>query len=356
MVSAFVPAAAEHVVAAAAMRAFATNVMHAAGCTRDDATLVADVLVEADLRGVFSHGVTRLTPYVGEIAGGTVDPGAEVRTVRVGPSIAIFDARKSPGPRSAKLGMEKAIELAQQGGTAFACVRDGTHFGPAAHWALLAAGAGCIGIATSNGGGRSGVLAYGSRKPALTNGPIAWAIPAKRHAPIVADMAVGVWAFGKVRVSAAAGQQLPDGVGVDADGQPTRDPNALVYLHPFAGPKGAGLGIVIETLCGILARAVPAASRGPGDPMPVGQVFAAINIAAFRPPDEFLDEVERTIDAIHALRPAEGFERVLLPGEPEWLSRERALREGIRYPKGVLGPVALTAQRLGVTPVWPAAR
>ena len=132
--------------------------------------------------------------------------------------------------------------LRRRGATGFVFVRNGTHFGPAAHWALRAAAHDCIGFCVSNGGGVAGVLAYGSREVALTNGPIAWAIPGGRHPALVADMAVGAAAMGKVRVAQAAGTSIPADWGVDASGQPTTDPAALVNLIPFAGPKGFGSG------------------------------------------------------------------------------------------------------------------
>jgi ureidoglycolate dehydrogenase (NAD+) len=279
-------------------------------------------------------------------------PEATIRELRSGPSFAVFDAQQALGACSSKLAMERAVELAQPGAAAFALVQNGTHFGAAGHWALLAAEAGCIGFATSNGGGRPVVLAFGSRQPALTNGPIAWAIPAKRHPAIVADLAVGMAAVGKVRVAAAAGQPIPDHWGVDADGHPTNDPTEFAFLNPFAGPKGFGLGIVVETLAGILAGAIPAVCRQPDDPLPVGQVFGAINIEAFRPLDEFLAEVDAAIDRIHTLRPAPGVDRVLVPGEPEWIKRARALEQGIEYPSGLLESVEPTGRRLGVPPAW----
>ena len=346
------PAPGKPRIAAERVRAYATAVMAAAGCVDAEAALVADVLVEADLRGVFSHGLMRLTPYTEEIAEGKMRPGATIPELHAGPAFAVFDAQQALGPCSAKVAMERAIDLARQGAAAFAFVHNGTHFGPAAHWVLLAAEAGCIGFATSSGGGRSRVLAFGSRRPALTNGPIAWGIPAGRHPAIVADMAVGAAAMGKVRVAEAAGQPIPDHWGLDADGNPTSDPSRLAYLNPFAGPKGFGLGIVMETLSGILAGAKPAPCRAPEDPKTVGQVFGAVNIEAFRPLDDFLIDVDATIDSIHGLQPAPGVDRVLVPGEPEWIKRARALAEGIDYPPGLLDAVEATGRRLGVAPVW----
>ncbi len=336
------------------MHAFARQVMQAAGAPQDRAGLIADVLVEADARGVFSHGITRLTPYTDEIRTGLVVPAAEVLPLRERPATAALDAQGAPGAVSAQAAMTRAIELAHAGGVGVVSVRNGRHFGPAAHWALQAVDAGCIAFVTSSGGGASGVLAYGSRAPALTNGPIAWAIPAGRRHPVVADMAVGFSALGKVRVAAATGQAIPADVGVDADGAPTTDPAQLVWLNPFAGPKGFGLGIVMETLAGIIAGATPAVNRGPEHPGVVGQVFAVVHIEAFRPLADVAADVDRTIDAIHALRPAEGFQRVLVPGEPEWLNRAQAQAHGIGYPRGLLDAVAHTAAQYGVAPVWDA--
>ena len=244
------------------------------------------------------------------------------------------------------------MELAKAGATGFVFVRNGTHFGPAAHWALRAAAHDCIGFCVSNGGGVAGVLAYGSREVALTNGPIAWAIPGGRHPALVADMAVGAAAMGKVRVAQAAGTSIPADWGVDVAGRPTTDPAELANLIPFAGPKGFGLGIVTETLAGILAGAVPRANRTPDSPQPVGQVFGAINIAAFRPVAEFHADVDETIDRLHAIPPAEGSAGVLAPGEPEWRNRARSMAEGLGYPPGLLDDVAATARGLGVAPFW----
>ena len=334
------------------MRAFAAAVMAAAGCSAAEADIVAEVLVEADLRGVFSHGVMRLTPYTEWIREGRMRPGAEIREVASSPAMAVLDAGAAVGPLSAAVGVDRAVELAKAGATGFVFVRNGTHFGPAAHWALRAAAHDCIGFCVSNGGGVAGVLAYGSREVALTNGPIAWAIPGKRHPALVADMAVGAAAMGKVRVAQAAGTSIPADWGVDASGQPTTDPAALVNLIPFAGPKGFGLGIVTETLAGILAGAVPRANRTPDSPQPVGQVFGAINIAAFRPVAEFHADVDETIDRLHAIPPAEGSAGVLAPGEPEWRNRARSMAEGLEYPPGLLDDVAATARGLGVAPFW----
>ncbi len=334
------------------MRAFAAEVMTAAGCTAPEAELVADVLVEADLRGVFSHGVMRVTSYAEMIDDGRMRPGAEVREVTSRGSVAVLDANNAVGPVSAALGVDRAVELAKAGATGFVFVRDGAHFGPAAHWALRATEADCVGFCVSNGGGASGVLAYGSREAALTNGPISWAIPGERQPALVADMAVGTAAMGKVRVAQAAGESIPDDWGVDASGQPTTDPAALAILNPFAGPKGSGLGIVMETLSGILAGAIPQVNRTPGGPQPVGQVFGAINIAAFRPVHEFRASVDDAIDRLHAIPSAPGSDEVLAPGEPEWRSRARALAEGLEYPEGLLNDVAATARGLGVAPFW----
>ena len=126
----------------------------------------------------------------------------------------------------------------------------------------------------------------------------------------------------------------------------------MVDLLPFAGPKGYGLGIVTETLAGILAGAVARVNRKPDDPQPVGQVFGAINIAAFRPVAEFQADVDDAIDRLHAIPPAEGSDGVLAPGEPEWRRREQSLADGIEYPDGLLDDVAVTARGLGVAAAW----
>ena len=242
------------------MRAFAADVMAAVGCSAAEADIVAKVLVEADMRGVYSHGVMRLTPYTEWIREGRMRPGAEIREVASSPAMAVLDAGAAVGPLSAAVGVDRAVELAKAGATGFVFVRNGTHFGPAAHWALRAAAHDCIGFCVSNGGGVAGVLAYGSREVALTNGPIAWAIPGRsdirRWWP--------TWPLARPRW-ARCGWRRPPARRFQPTGawmrpvSPTTDPAALANLIPFAGPKGFGLGIVTETLAGILAGAVPRA-------------------------------------------------------------------------------------------------
>ena len=356
MSSTFTAAAVGNRVPITRMRTFTSKVMQAAGVPGPRADLIADVLVEADARGVFSHGVTRVTPYSAEIREGVINPTANISVIREHASTTVLDAQGAPGAVSSDEAITRAIDLAQQGAAAMVCVQNGRHFGPAAHWALRAVKAGCIAFVTSSGGGHSYVLAYGSRKPAMTNGPIAWAIPAGAHHPVVADMAVGFSAMGKVRVAAQTGQTIPPDVGVDREGNPTTDPNELVWLNPFAGPKGFGLGIVMETLSGILANAMAAVNRGPAerDQGIVGQVFAVINVEAFRSLDDFTADVDRTISAIHDLKPSEGFDQVLAPGEPEFLKKSESVAHGIGYPAGLLEAVAATAKDYGVDPVWDA--
>ena len=336
---------------------FAAGLLRAAGVPRDDAGFVAETMVHADLRGVHSHGVRLLNGYVPALLDDNINPRPDIREIAGGLGHAVFAGDRSLGQISARIGMQRAIELARDRGVGTTVVRDGGHFGAAAYWALMAADQGCVGYCTSNMASAV-VLAHGSRQAATGNNPLAWAFPTKDERPVVLDMACGVTALGKVALVALDGRKLPEGVAADAEGRPTRDPAQARIYYPAVSAKGYALALVHDILSGGLSgggMTIHKPHWGPGEPYQGTLFFLAIDIAAIMPLDGFAEAMDAQVRAVNALPPAEGFERVYMPGQIEWESFAEREASGIPFPPGGLEALQPLGERLGVAWPWSAA-
>ena len=227
---------------------FATRCFQAAGMHAEDAALVADSLIAAELRGVTSHGLIRLPVYLQNLKDGLVDPTARPTLAADGPAVAVLDGHGAMGQVASKQGMGIAIERAAANGIGAVAVRNSNHFGAGAYWAMLALPHRMIGIAMTNGA--VAMAPTGGVTPMLGNNPIAVASPAGGELPIVLDMAMTMVARGWIKLAALRDQPLPDGWALDAQGRPTNDPNAALdgSLLPVGGYKGYGLSVIVELL------------------------------------------------------------------------------------------------------------
>jgi L-2-hydroxycarboxylate dehydrogenase (NAD+) len=307
----------------------------------EEAAIVADVLVRADLRGVESHGLARLERYyVSRLRKGLVAAASPVRVIRESPVTAVMDGGNGLGHVAAKRAMELCLAKAQAAGLAVVAVNHSNHFGIAGYYAMMALPLGMIGVALTNASA-STAPTY-SRQRLLGTNPISIAVPAGRERPFVLDMATTVAAEGKIEVKDRQGKLLPPGWIMDATGAPsTRSSDfygggALMPLGGDAetgGYKGYGLGLAVDILSGILPGA--ASSLGvlrsvasQEDPVNIGHVFAALRIDCFRDPDEFRAAMDQTLRGIRASALAPGAERVFIAGEKEFEMEERE-RAGI---------------------------
>jgi LDH2 family malate/lactate/ureidoglycolate dehydrogenase len=313
-------------VRAGALRDWATGVFLRLGLREGDAALVADSLVEADLRGVGSHGVQRMTTYARGLRGGTIVPRPEVRVMQDSGWAAVVDGGGGMGQIAAQFAMSLALERAAAGGHGAVAVRHSTHCGAMAYWAMQAAEAQAIGLAVTNAG--INMMPTGGREKLVGNNPLAYAIPTGRETPIVLDMATSVVAGGKLDVARLKGEPIPLGWALDETGQPTTDPLAARRgaLLPLGGPKGYGMAVVLDVLCGVLAGG--RFGKGLGEPGS-SHFFEVYRISDFTPYEDFLERIGALIDQLHACPPADGSAGVVLPGEIEYRLRERRLREGL---------------------------
>jgi L-2-hydroxycarboxylate dehydrogenase (NAD+) len=346
------------------LEAFTAEVLAALGMPRPVALLTARLMVQTDLRGVDSHGISMLPRYAEWIREGFVEPAAEPKVVRDEAATALLDAGKGLGYHPSVQAMEMAIAKARACGVGIVAVRNSGHFGAAANYTMRALAHDMIGLATTNSPYVAMVPTFGRRAMLSTN-PLSLAAPAGAEPPFVLDMATTTVAVGKLTVAARWGHPIPEGWAMDPAGRPTTDPRlALAHrlLSPLGGSrllgshKGYGLAVMVDILSGVLAGAVHGDLFLRSD-MPerrlhnVGHCLAAIDPARFRPIEEFKADMDDLLRALKATPPAEGEERVWVAGEPEMECERRRRREGIPLPPALLALLNELAGSLGIRPL-----
>jgi len=342
----------ELVVPAGALRELLVAMFVRQGMYAVEAEIVADRLVEADLRGIHSHGSRAAPRYLKAIDTGDIDPRGEILTVTKTPAVAVLDGSRTMGHVASTKAMELAIQMARDVGTGTVAVRNSQHFGAASVYMLMAIEAGMIGYCTTSTA-HATVAAYGSTAPATANNAIAWGVPVRSGAPVVLDMACAISSWGKVQSQLLYGGEIPLNWALDAQGNPTTDPAAAKTLLPAAGARGYGLAFVSSVLAGPLV----------GGKMPIHKTrgieqegsehfFYCIDIGKFVDFETFYDELERSIADIRALPPAPGFDRVRLPGELEWERSGRWRQEGIPLHRQHLKDLSEVAKSFKLSVPW----
>lgn len=345
--------------AASRLTPFVTTVFQKVGVPAPDAHLVAETLVEADLRGVHSHGVMRLPGYIQRIQAGLVPPKARVTVTAEGPAFAHLDAHNSLGQVASARALVLAVRKARESGVGVVGVAHSTHFGAAAYYVMRAAAERMIGIAITNT--LPLMPPVGGAAAVVGNNPIAYAIPAGRHKPVVLDIATSVVARGKVQRAQGRGDRIPLDWGVNRQGHPTDRPEEIMdggMLLPIGGHKGFGLAVIFDLLCGpliggasswgVAGLALPEFNR----PQDVGHLFMALDVARFRSLPEFLAEVDRYVDMVHSTPCAPGVERLYVPGEIEFDTADARRRDGIPLDAHVLTGLEALAREFSLDPVW----
>jgi ureidoglycolate dehydrogenase (NAD+) len=332
---------------------FAAAIFTAAGVTPGLVRPWAEVLVWANLRGTDSHGVIRIPRYVDLLKKKAINPAPDMRIERRAGAIAVLDADRAPGGPAMIRAIDEAIARAREVHVGWCAAKNITHAGAIGYFALRAAAAGMAGIVMTASGP---LMAYhGARVSGVSTNPLAIAVPAGKRRPFLLDMSTSTVAFGKVLAAKDSGMPVPSGWGLDAAGRDTTDPKAIATLTPLGGAKGSSLSTLIECLAS-LAVANPlisvALARGGGFPEnPVlNGVAIAVDLAALGDLGAFEGEVDRLGDALSGLPPAEGVDRIYLPGErgdAVLAAREAA---GIPVASGTWTRLATTAKELGVTP------
>ena len=330
------------------------------------AETTAEMMLETDLRGVDSHGISMLPSYDREFRAGRLNMRPVFTTVREAPSLALIDADASLGHPVSVHAMNLAVDKCRATGVAVVSVVNSHHFGAAGCYARIAAERGVIGMVTSATRGVSLVPTFAA-EPVMGTNPLAFAAPARRNPPFQLDMATTTVAAGKVKVHKLNHRPLPPGWVVDGSGQAVTDAEeAFKYVFerpeggitPLGGPreagghKGYGLAVMVHILGGILAGAsfspIRNRTQKPSDPHNIGHFFLAIDPAAFRPVGAFEDDLDQVIDVLHGAKRADPAQPVLVAGDPEIATKTERLRDGVPIPDDLITQLRAVANTAGV--------
>ncbi|HEB3530083.1 TPA: Ldh family oxidoreductase [Burkholderia cenocepacia] len=308
------------------------------GLNREGSALLADSLISADLEGISSHGVALVPMYVQRVRSGSVSVDALPRIVEDHGALVVMSAAHTFGQISSQVAMKEVVERARQHGVAVIAVRDAFHFGTAAYWARKPAEIGMIGFAFSNT--RPLMPALGGAERVVGNNPMAIAFPAESGAPLVVDMAMSATAMGKIRLAQARGQSIPEGWATDSEGRPTTAPVDAIngMLLPAAGPKGFGLAVAVDLLCGALSGGAIGSAVRPlygtlDEPYNCSHTFIAIDASRLGNHVGIADQVASFAEAIRSSRKAPGTDRIYAPGDLERSRRTQSSGKCLLLPQ-----------------------
>jgi LDH2 family malate/lactate/ureidoglycolate dehydrogenase len=347
------------------LRTFTASVFEKMGCSDAHAALASDVLLMADLRGIDSHGVARLSGYIRLWEKGRIKTNPAMHMEVDRETTGTLDAGQSLGLISAPYAMDIAIEKAKKYGCGFVAIKNSNHFGIAAYHAMKALEHDMIGIAMTNASPL--VAPTFSTERMLGTNPVCYAFPAGRHQPVVIDMATSAAANGKLEIAQRKGASVPMGWVQTKEGSDTSDASGLSSggsllplgsRHQTGSHKGYAMASMVDIFCGVLSGA----NYGPWvppfvaflDPLPdqpgqgIGHFVGAIKIDGFRKAEDFKKNIDQWIDAFKAAKPVDEEQPVVIPGEPEFAFEKQRLSEGIPLNEKVVEDLETIGKKFGI--------
>ncbi|KAJ9619167.1 hypothetical protein H2203_008495 [Taxawa tesnikishii (nom. ined.)] len=316
-------------------QSFVEGVLRGNGVPPENAAIVARCLVQADLRGVDTHGINRIPSYMARIRQGVLDPKASPSIQQMTPVVAQVDGKNAFGFLGAHMGMARAIEMAREFGIGMVSVKHSNHYGMAAWIVQQAIDAGMMSLVFTNSS--PALPVWGGRSKLMGVSPIACGAPAGKAKPFILDMAPSVAARGKIYKAKRRGEKIPLSWALDADGRPTDDPSAALegVMLPMGGPKGSALSIMMDVFSGVLSGSAFAGHvtnpYDPSKPADVGHFFVAIKPDLFMSLEDFKERMDYLYKRVVESDRMAGIDRVYFPGEIEQLTQETRLRDGIPY-------------------------
>lgn len=309
-------------------------VFEKAGLNTEDAKIITEVLLETEMRGVFTHGFMRLERYVNCIKAGGIKTDGNYKIVTDSPSWASVDGCDNLGIVISYKAMKLAMEKAKATGVGIVNVRGSHHFGAAGYYTSMCADNNMVGMSMSNGDVL--IAATGSAERTIGNNPFSYAFPADKYGKVVYDIAMSYTSDRKVVQMDKEGKKLPDGWIIDKNGNPTNDPSEYEKggtLLPFGGYKGYGMAMMVETLAATLSGAamtknVHAWNENPEEGGNVGHFFMALDIEKMGDAASYKKRVDDMIDEIKESKKAPGVEKIFYPGEIEMGKLEKCISEG----------------------------
>lgn len=328
------------------LRDFTKSIFLKMGCSSEHADLATDVLIKADLRGIDSHGVARLTGYVRLWEKGRINTRPDIKIVHETPSTATVDGDAGLGLVVAPFAMKVAIEKAKKFGSGWVSVRNSNHFGIAAYHTMMAIEKDMIGFAMTNA---SPLVAptFANERMLGTN-PMCYAFPAGKYPPVIVDMATSAAANGKLEIAQRTGKPVPEGWIQDANGKASIDPHELKKggsLLPLGSDRehGSHKGFGLSATVDILSAVLSGANYGPWAPpfvafmepsenpvgAGIGHFLGAMRVDGFRPLDEFKAHLDNWIERFSTAKPISEDQKVIIPGEPELNAEKERQSNGI---------------------------
>lgn len=321
-------------IAAPILLRLATEALVSAGASPADAADIANVLVTADLFGIHTHGVQRISQYLDRVKVGGVNIHPDINVNRVAPALSLIDGDNGIGPLVGSRALTAALEGARSAGIGAVFVRNSNHFGPVMPYLHAAASEGFAAIIASNA--TTTIAPWGGKETKVGNNPLGWGVPTPGGDPIMLDMALSVVARAKIRAAAAAGQSIPDTWATDAAGRPTTDPASALagFLQPIAGHKGYGLSVMVDLFAGVLSGAsyldrISSWSVNPERPQDLGHFFIVLDTKVLAPRDELAGRITDFRSRLLATPAADPASPVRLPGQSEMANFHRQSKDGI---------------------------
>ena len=332
---------------------FSHDVGIALGMSQEEARVFSESLVYADMRGLSSHGLMRMSTYVERIRRGLVQINAEPSVTRDGGSLVVMDGVNGQGAYIAIQAMKFCVERSESSGMCMAFVNNCNHFGCSAYFTQYAANRDMIGFAVANS--YRAVAPFGGSAPMLGTNPLSLAIPGGRYKPFMLDMATSLVAQGKIILARKEGREVPLGWGLDKNGNPSSDPNAILSggtLLPFGGPKGYGISLAIEILCACVAGAAKSTEMGSlydfEHTQNTGFVVGALNISKIVDMDSFHESVSALFDEMKSCPKAADVSEIFIPGEIEDRKFEQAAANGLEFSDAVAAELQEVAASCGL--------
>jgi L-2-hydroxycarboxylate dehydrogenase (NAD+) len=333
--------------AAEAERRLIADVLRALGAAAGDAAVVADDLLEADLRGHDSHGLGRLNMQVDNLRAGRVDAAARAEVVHQQPGALIVDGHRALGPPTMAFALDQAAEAAQASGSCTVAVRNHGYIAYLGWYVERTLARDCICVLL--GKSKGNVHPWGGLLPLVGSNPIAAAIPTEGD-PLLVDMSTSTSAMGKILEAIRTGAAIPSDWAVDAQGRPTTDPLAARggAMSPLGGAKGYALGLLVELLAAVLPGGDSGSARE--DASLWSALAFVLHLPSFADPAAFRRQASVYLARLKASPKAPGFDDILIPGERAYRTRAERLRSGIPHPEGTWRTVAGYCRDLGLEP------
>jgi LDH2 family malate/lactate/ureidoglycolate dehydrogenase len=335
------------------LKQFVARVASAVGVGAGDAVILADALVEADVAGTSTHGVSRLAIYTKRIEKGLIDPKAALKVDRRRGATLAVDAGNGLGQVQASKTLDLLIPMAREMGIASATVRRSQHFGALSYYCNRAADEGMVLLATTNC--EPAMSPEGACEAFFGTNPIAMSFPTGKGFHVKVDLATSLVARGNIIAAQKRGEAIPEGWALDPDGNPTTDASAALAgtVLTMAGHKGYALALMVEVLSGVMSGAAVGPEIGSmykhmDRKQDVGHFFCLMDVTAFMDLAEFTSRIDAMIDRIKACRKRPGVEEILVPGERSSRKAAERRKSGVPLDAATLAELRELGARLKV--------